>query len=123
MSDVLCYEDLDQFGADIDDPLAELEQDIVHMLFESWGSNASDTQRSIGLEDSLSASITNSTGLKARIESKLSDDPRIVAARATISTVSASQAGNIYGIQLDIQADQGQLGITLQFDGAGKVIR
>ncbi len=41
--DVVCFEDLDEFGRDLDDPVEELEQDIVHMLFESFGSNADAT--------------------------------------------------------------------------------
>jgi hypothetical protein len=115
--DALCYDDLDEFGRDIDDPIAELEQDIVHMVFESYGSNCSAPDRSIGLDDALSGPFD--TALKHRIETKLADDPRIDAAKATLT----DQTGGVVTIRLDIQADQTEIGITLQFDAAGNVVR
>lgn len=116
MADALCFDDLDEFGTEIDDPIAELEQDIVHMLFESYGTNADNTERSIGLEDALSG--PSDPGLRHRVETKLSDDPRIDAAEATIT-----QTGSLVNIALKIQANQTELGIALDFDGNGNVKR
>lgn len=114
--DVLCYDDLDEFGRDLDDPVAELEQDIVHMLFESFGSNCDAPDRSIALEDGLSG--PKDPGLRHRIENKLCDDPRIDAAEAVLA-----QAGESVQITLKIQANQTELGIALEFDGAGNLRR
>lgn len=115
--DALCYDDLDELGRDLDDPLAELEQDVVHMLFESFGSNADRPEGSIGLEDALSG--PSDPGLRHRIETKLCDDPRIDAAQVTLTAVDDTHVQ----IDLKIQADQTELGVSLVFDGAGNVQR
>lgn len=115
--DILCFDDLDDFGRDIDDPLGELEQDIVHTLFESFGTNCDAPQRSIGLEDALSGRAD--PGLVHRIETKLADDPRILAVQATLSQVDDTT----YQVDLTIVANEGELGISLQYDGAGNVVR
>jgi hypothetical protein len=115
--DVICYDDLDAFGRDLDDPLTELEQDIVHLLLESIGSNCDAPDRSIGLDDALSGQPDLS--LKHRIEQKLMDDPRILAARAIFTTISDDKIQ----IELQIQVDQTQLGITVVVDAAGNLVR
>ncbi len=115
--DVLCFDDLDEFGRDLDDPLEELFQDVVHMLFESFGTNCDAPARSIGLEDGLSG--PTDPGLRHRIEQKLTDDPRIDAAQATLTDVG----NGITQIALTLQANQQELGVTLTFDGAGNVQR
>lgn len=117
MADALCFDDLDEFGRELDDPIAELEQDIVHMLFESYGSNPDVPQRSVGLEDDLSGPID--TGLKYRIESKLTNDTRIVGAQAVLTKLDDGTVR----IDLKIQANEAELGIGLVFDGAGNLQR
>lgn len=117
MADFLCFSDLDPFGRELDDPLAELEQDIVHMLLESYRSNPDALTRSIGLEDALSDA--NAPGLRERIESKLTDDDRI-----TDADVTLSDAGNgVTRIDLRIVANETVLNISLNFDGNGNVVR
>lgn len=115
--DVLCYEDLDEFGRDLDDPLAELEQDVVHMLLEAYGSNPDAPERSIGLEDALNGPTDPS--LSHRIEAKLTDDPRINAARAVITANGRSGQR----IALTIQVNETELGITLVRDALGNIRR
>jgi hypothetical protein len=115
--DVLCFDDLDLFGRDIDDPIAELEQDIVHTLFETYGSNAAAPTRGIGLEDALSG--VADPGLAHRIETQLLDDVRITSVKATITQVDTKTQR----IDLAIQADETELGIALQYDGAGNLLR
>jgi hypothetical protein len=114
--DVVCFEDLDEFGEDLDDPVAELLQDILHMLLEDFGSNADAPNRSIGLEAALSG--TSDPSLKHRVETRLADDPRIIAVEATFVQVENGPSDDIT-ITLRIQADAGTLGIELLFDGAG----
>ncbi len=115
--DVVCYDDLDEFGRDLDDPVTELEQDIVHMLLESYRTNIDAFERSIGLEDAMSG--TDNAGLRHTIETKLCDDPRIDAAKATFTQVDATTIL----INLLIQADSLELGIALTFDSAGNLVR
>lgn len=115
--DGLCFDDMDENARELDDPLAELEQDIAHQLLESWGTNLDAPDRSIGLEDQLSA--YSSPNLKNYIEKKLLDDDRISAVQATITQVGAVTNQ----ISLSVEANEDELGIVLQFDGAGNVVR
>lgn len=115
--DAVCYDDLDEFGRDLDDPVTELEQDIVHMLLESYRTNIDALERSVGLEDALSG--TNNAGLKHTVETKLCDDPRIDAAKATFTQVDSQTIR----IDLLIQADSLELGIALTYDSAGNLVR
>lgn len=117
MVDALCFDDLDEFGRELDDPIGELEQDIVHMLFESYGSNVDARERSVGLEDALSGPVN--PGLKRYIEKKLSDDPRVIGAQATITQLDDGTVR----IDLKIQANESELGISLVFDGSGNLQR
>lgn len=115
--DVLCYEDLDEFGRDLDDPLSELEQDIVHTVLESFGSNPDATERSIALEDALNGPVDPT--LRHRIEAKLNEDPRIDAVRAEMTALGTSGIR----IALTVQADEKELGITFETDAAGNIRR
>lgn len=117
MVDGLCYTDVDPFGRELNDPLEELSQDIVHMLLESYRSNPDALARSIGLEDALSD--VNAPGLRERIESKLTDDNRITAAEAVLTDAG----GGVTRIDLRIVANETTLGISLNFDGNGNVVR
>lgn len=114
--DVVCYEDLDEFGEDLDDPIAELTQDIIHTLLEDFGTNPDAPNRSIGLEAALSGASDPS--LKHRIEVRLADDPRIIAVDADFTQVE-NGASDAITLTLRIQADAGELGVELLFDGAG----
>ena len=115
--DGLCFDDMDENARELDDPLGELEQDVAHQLLESWGTNIDAPDRSIGLEDQLSANRL--PNLKNYIEKKLLEDDRITAVQATITQVGAVTTQ----ISLAIEANEDELGIVLQFDGAGNVVR
>lgn len=111
MADVLCFEDLDQFGTDIDDPIAELEQDVFHILIETPGSNIDDPDRGLGLEDALSGEYDPKH--PALIAAGLEKDPRIDAARCVITP----REGGEYEIDISIDVNEQELQISLQFDG------
>jgi hypothetical protein len=117
MADGLCYTDMDEYGTELDDPVAELEQDIVHLLIETWGTNPDALTRSVGLEDQLSG--PSSTSLKSYIESKLLLDDRVQAVSCAISRQGTSSNR----IDLKIEINEQTIGIALQFDGAGNVVR
>lgn len=117
MADVVCYDDLDDFGRDLDDPVTELEQDVVHMLLESYRTNVNALDRSIGLEDALSGA--NDPGLRHRIETKLTDDPRIDAARVVLTPIDSQTLR----VELFLQLSASELKITLVYDAAGNLTR
>lgn len=119
MVDGLCFEDLDLGGQEIDDPLAELEQDIFHRLIERPGENIDDPDRGVGLLDALSGPIDND--LARRIEADLHKDSRISAVRAVISAIEGGVGQ--YRIQVFVVVDEQELAIELESDGAGGVRR
>lgn len=116
MADVLCFDDLDLFGRELDDPLAELEQDLVHRVYEVPGSNLDDPERGLGLRDRLNG--IEDAALGPQIEAELSRDGRVDAARATRKDVSASSRefevviqvnGKQLNLDLDLAASQGKV--------------
>lgn len=115
--DAICYDDLDPLGRETSDPLVELEQDVVHVLLEPIGSNLDDVNRGVGLEDELSG--TEGAFVGSRIDAGLLKDDRI----AGTNTVVEALAGGINRIALDIEADEGALGVTLEAAPDGSVRR
>jgi hypothetical protein len=113
MVDVICFDDLDEFGGELDDPLEELGQDLYHRLIEPPGSNLDDPDRGLGLEERLSGPIKPS--LKAEIEAELRKDDRVQAVQASITQTAADE----YAVDIQVEANEGVLGIKLVKDGNG----
>lgn len=113
--DLLCLDDLDEYGREIDDPEAELVQDVVHTLLEAYGTNPDAPTRGLGLEDALSG--TAEPSLKHRIETELAEDDRIDAVTATIADVGGSGVR----IDLQIQTSDAALGIRVLQNADGSV--
>ncbi len=132
--DLLCVDDLDQFGGELDDPIAELAQDNYHRLIEAPGSNPDDPNRGLGLEDLLSASIAAGPTapsdavdlalLGPRIETELLNDDRNADVRATVSVLEQSQRGTTFAVDIEIVTDDGVLtglGLEMGPDGVRRV--
>lgn len=117
MGDVICYSDLDQYGRETDDPYVALEQDVVHLLLEAYGSNCDALTRSIGLDDALSGA--DDPTLQHRIETKLTDDDRITSAQVTFTNIDDITTN----IELLLQGNDTELGIVVSVDSAGIVTR
>ncbi len=116
--DALCLDDLDLFGGEIDDPLEELGQDLYHRLIEAPGSNIDDPARGYGLEGRLSSagrSKTLPTTIRHGIEAELKKDRRVWAVRAAVESPAVGE----YRVHIQIESDEGELGITLAADGDG----
>lgn len=116
--DLVAFDDLDTFGAECATPLAELEQDLYHRLIEPAGSNIDDRARGLGIEDALSGPYDSA--LAGRIEAEIRKDVRVSTVRATILDLSAeSNAGASFRVLIEVQADEGELGMNLTFDSLG----
>lgn len=116
--DLLCTDDVDEFGTEIDDPLQELEQDVFHMLLETYGSNPDAPSRGVGVQAALSGPLT--IHRSREIESRLTVDDRITAARATITPL---EAVGEYRLDLLLQVNEQELGLTFVTDAAGNLRR
>lgn len=115
--DLVCFDDVDNFAAEYNDPVAELEQDLYHRLLEPRGSNIDDPDRGLGLEDALSGVLD--PNLKNRIEAELRKDDRVIAAVATITALDAT--GARYRIDIDIQPS-GEIVLLLDGQGVRRVV-
>lgn len=115
MVDLLCIDDVDEFGRELDDPMEELFQDVIHMTLESYGTNPDAPTRSLGADDMLSGEGPTTEWL-ARCKTKLEEDPRIQAA-----ALDWDEDAN--EVSMRLQADEGGLGVRLEFDDAGNFLR
>lgn len=104
--DVLCYDDLDLSGTDIDDPLVELEQDLVHRALEAPGSNIDDQERGLGLRDRLSG-LEDPT-IAQQTDAEFMKDDRVTTSRTAIAETQPGE----YALESEIQVN----GKTLKID-------
>jgi phage baseplate assembly protein W len=117
MAELRCFDDLDEFGAETIDELEDLEQDLYHRLIEPRGSNLDDPDRGLGIEDMLSGAVD--PGLKQRIEAELRKDERVTAVAASITEIETGS----FRIDIEIEANEEELGLTLETDASGAVRR
>lgn len=123
--DLKGYEDLDEFASETDDPLVELSQDVYHRMIESFGSNLDvPADASLGLEDVLHGDLE--AVQPQIIEAGLRLDPRIDAAKVTITEVGdGASATGAKTVRADVQivANGKELGIVLESDGTSNAVR
>jgi hypothetical protein len=116
--DLVAFDDLSTFGEETTSPIQELEQDLYHRLIETPGSNLDDPNRGLGIEDALSGPV--SRGLGPSIEAEFRKDKRVLNVRAVVTQVtSGSNAGQEFRIEIDVECDEGELGMKLTFDALG----
>lgn len=113
--DLRCFDDLDLFGEETANPLEELEQDLYHRLITPPGRNPDDPDGGIGLLDLLSGDYDIS--IPSRIEAEIRKDTRVLAVAVLVTEVANGQ----YRVQIDVQADEGVLGMTLEAGPDGVV--
>jgi phage baseplate assembly protein W len=117
VADLRCFDDLDEFGAETTNELENLAQDLYHRLIEPRGSNLDDPDRGLGVEEMLSGEVD--PGLKQRIEAELRKDERVTLVSATISEIEEGS----FRIDIQIEADEDELGLVLEYDAAGVLKR
>jgi hypothetical protein len=113
--DVVCFDDLDLQGAEMDDPVAELEQDCYHRLIEMPGSNPDDVTRGLGLISLLSGPIDNSLGSK--IDAELRKDDRVESTAVTITETGTGE----YKIEIQIQPEGSIVILSSQKQGVTRL--
>lgn len=115
--DGLAIDDLDEFFRELDDPFAELSQDILHMLDEVFGSNPDARTRGAGLTRALSGGANRIPLIKSQIEAQLHDDNRISASNVLI-TARPTEKGS-YDVHLVVVVNGQELGFDYVTDGFG----
>lgn len=106
--DVVCMDDLDLGGRELDDPLEELHQDLYHRALEAPGSNLDDVDRGLGLRDRMSG--FEDPRLASQVEAEFSKDNRVTSTSATVSPTDDGR----YAIDAQVQANGRTLGIDLE---------
>lgn len=115
MTDLLCGLDLDPYGRELNDPIEELSQDLIHRAIEVPNSNIDEPDRGVGLEETLSGTTAGAT--TRRLESDWKKDDRVTDVRATTTLLERGS----YSMSVDVIANESKLGITLESDGGGGV--
>ncbi|MDX6479515.1 MAG: hypothetical protein QOG85_25 [Gaiellaceae bacterium] len=106
--DLSCFDDLDELGSEITDPLEQLEQDNYHRLITPPGQNIDDPNFGLGLTRLVSGSSSDIASLGPRIEAELRKDPR----NAEVSALVTELERGVYDIQIRIVPDAAALGTT-----------
>jgi hypothetical protein len=90
--DLRCLEDLDRFAAETTSELENLDQDVLHILMEDYGSNPDDGTRGVGLPNLLSSPTRSITNITALVETQLRKDDRIDQVKATLTELPPGYA-------------------------------
>jgi hypothetical protein len=111
MVDGLCLFDLDPEGLELDAPLDELYQDLVHRLLEEPASNLADIDRGVGILGLVSSAVDVSI-LSSAIEQDFLKDPRVHAVQVSILPIVDAGGGAVtgsYNVAIQVVPDPTQL--------------
>lgn len=103
-------DDMDPGAADTATDLESLEQDCLHVIMESRGSNQADPDSGCGASLLLNGTLDQLQTLCALIDAQLPEDPRVTASQSTLATL----ADGTYRITVLVQV--GTQVLTLQFN-------
>lgn len=106
--DVSCFDDLDEFGAEITDPLESLEQDNYHRLVTNPGDNIDDPDFGLGLPRLLSGNAADLMSAAPRIEAELRKDTRNEEVRAVITPLEKG----VYDVSIVVVPNAEEVGTT-----------
>lgn len=104
--DLDCFDDLDEYGGEITDPLTCLRQDNYHRLITPPGRNLDDPDFGLGLDLLLSGSAADVMSVGPRAEAELLKDSRNGEVVATVTTVRQG----VYDLSIAIVPNADELG-------------
>jgi hypothetical protein len=76
--------DMDPGGVDTASDLESLEQDVLHILQQTLGSNLADPNKGVGIGDNLSGNLPALQAKVALIDSQLADVSRISSSQSSL---------------------------------------
>lgn len=101
MVDVILGDDLDIQGAEWNDPIAELEQDIYHRLITPAGYNIDDPDFGLGLVQMLGG--PEDPALASRVDAECKKDDRVDGTQTIVERLSAAGDPNgVYRITVNL---------------------
>lgn len=115
--DALCYNDLDAFGVELNDPPQELVQDLYHRMIEDPGSNADDPDRGLGIVSRLNGPVDPK--LNQDINNEFCKDDRVHATTSLITPLDTPPGA--YRIEITVEVDSGKLSLVAVSDGIGGI--
>lgn len=101
-TDLVCLDDMDPNAAETTSDLQNLLQDTYHVLVEDPGSNPDDPTRGVGIDNYLSGTTDQFTGLAGVIDEQLTADPRITKSTTNIQQASSGPFPIIISIQIEV---------------------
>lgn len=113
--DWVCDSDVDPLGAETTSDLANLIQDVTHLLLELPGTNPDDPKRGIGIDLYLSGSSVELQTLPGLIEAQLGEDDRIDEVKCELQyqddvwliQLSIAVSGRVLGLQFGYSSSAG----------------
>lgn len=111
-------DDLDPNGAETASDLESLEQDVLHLLEETLGSNLADPDSGLGLEEVLGGDASVLTSLPALVDAQLAEDSRIDGSSTTLTqqpdgTYLLQSAVEVGGAVVPLEFAVGPGGVSL----------
>lgn len=101
-TDLVCLDDMDPNAAETTSDLQNLLQDIYHVLVEDPASNPDDPTRGVGIDNYLSGTTDQFTGLAGVIDEQLTADTRITKSTTNIQQASSGPFPIIISIQIEV---------------------
>lgn len=119
--DLVCVLDLDPNASETTSDLANLTQDIFHVLIELLSSNPDDPDRGVGIDQYLSGTLDDLAKVPRLIENQLESDDRIDAVSASL-VQNAAGSEFPFTIAIDIGVNGSVLGLQYGWTSNGGLV-
>lgn len=119
--DLVCVLDLDPNASETTSDLANLTQDIFHVLIELLSSNPDDPDRGVGIDQYLSGTLDDLAKVPRLIENQLDSDDRIDAVSASL-VQNAAGSEFPFTIAIDIGVNGSVLGLQYGWTSNGGLV-